>query len=209
MIFGCVVGAVGVAHAQRVEMSTRLELLDTERALAFTCDQPCDRDDDPDCHFVAEDDLCRDASVEQPHSGWLFGFGVGIHSKGDAFSAGVRLVGTFGLFEPTSGADDETRTGATVEDDEGVTLGHVTLEFPLELRFGRGAQLYVQAVPRVGSLNLLAGKDEEADTLTAGVLAVVGLRFGVSDGYVGASVGRVQHPSFAGLGFDAHYIMGD
>ncbi len=199
----------GLAQAQQVELGARLELLDIERSLAFTCDQPCDRDDDPNCDFVREDQLCRDADLDQPHRGWLFGFGIGIHGGGGIFTAGVRLVGTIGPFEPTSAADDQTDSGATVEDDEGVALGHVTLEVPLEIHFGQQLQVYLQVVPRVGSLNLLAGRDEEADTFTAGVLGVVGLRFGVEDGRVGAGISRIAHPSFSGIGIDAHYMLGE
>lgn len=195
------------ASAQDVELGARLELLTVDAPLEFSCDQPCDTEGDPDCRYTPTDELCEPATVDEPHDGWLFGFLVGVHGGGDVLHAGVRLAATFGVFEPSGSADGETSSGATA-DDESLLLGHVTIEAPIEARFGGATHLFVQIVPRLGSLNLLDGRDEEADTFTAGVLAVVGVRLGVEDGRVGAAVERVAHPSFGGWGVEAHYFLG-
>ncbi len=195
------------ASAQNFEVGARLELLTLEQPLEFSCDQPCDTEDDPDCRYTPTDELCEPATVDEPHDGWLFGFLVGVHSGGDTFHAGIRLVGTIGTFEPSASADDRTDSGASA-DDESLLLGHVTLEAPLEARFGGDTHLFLQLVPRVGSLNLLEGRDEEADTFTAGVLAVVGVRIGQANGRIGAAVERVEHPSFGGWGVEGHYFIG-
>jgi len=197
-----------LASAQSVELGARLEVLTIEQPLEFSCDRPCDTDEDPNCEFTAVDEMCEAATVDQPHQGWLFGFLFGVHSEGENFRFGARLAGTFGLFDPTSKADDATSTGASAEDTS-ITLGHITLELPLEARVGDATQLYVQIVPRVGSLNLLDGRAEEADTFRAGVVGVLGVRCGLPDGRLGAGLVQVEHPAFSGWGLDAHYLVGE
>jgi hypothetical protein len=180
-----------------IELGARLELLDIDEPIGFTCDEPCDTEEDPECAMVPPESLCQDASLDVPHEGWLFGGLVGLHFGPRWASAGARLVGTFGPFEPKREPDPPAH--ATAHDDEGVTLAHVTLELPLELRAGgEGTHVYLQAVPRVGVLNYLDGRDEEADTFTAGIMFVAGFRFGLDDGSIGLGVGRVKHSSFGG-----------
>ncbi len=195
------------AGAVEVELGLRFEWLNLEQPLDFTCDAQCDEEEDPGCHRTPAEDLCVDQSTDEPHDGWLLGVLAGVHTGGPVWSIGGRLVGTMGPFAPTSEADGRTTQGATAE-DEALLLGHVTVEVPVEIRFGGpGVQVYFQVVPRLGLLNLLGGRSEDADTFTAGVLGVAGLRFGGESGAVQVAGGRVQHPSFGGWALDAAYLI--
>ncbi len=195
------------AQAASLELGLRLELLTLEQPLQFSCDQPCDDETDPDCVFTPAEELCAPETVTEPHHGWLFGGLLGAYSHGDVFSAGLRFAATIGYFDPDP--TDATDTGATAVDG-GFTLSHVTVELPLEAHLGQAYQIYVQVVPRLGTLNLLAGRSEEPDTFTAGVLATVGVRFAVSETHrVTAAAQRIAHPTFGGWGAEAGYLIDD
>jgi hypothetical protein len=190
------------------EFGLRLERLTTDEPLQFTCDTQCSHDDDPLCDVnVPVDQKCQDASLDKPHQGWGFGGLVGMGTGGRLWSAGVRLGGTLGYYEPVNDPS-ATDTGAQPQTRD-VVLAHVSFEVPLEVSFGgRGGQAFLQAVPRVGVLNYVEGRDEEADTFTAGVMVVAGFRFGGGAGKIGLDAGPVLHPSFGGWLVEGTYRVG-
>lgn len=180
------------------EVGARLELIGIDQPLEFSCDEPCDLEEDPNCAArLPPEELCRDQTLDEPHDGWLFGVLGGIHAVGPWWGVGFRVSGTFGPFEP-AGDPGPTATGAEPE-VEPVTLGHVTVELPAELHTGAdGTHAFVQVIPRLGMLNYIDNRDEEADTFTAGILLVAGFRFGGDESQVGVEAGSVHHPSFGG-----------
>lgn len=198
LALGLALGAATPAHAYMgFEIGVRFERLTIDEPLQFTCDLPCDIADDPSCLDVPDEELCRDLSIDEPHVGWLLGALVGASGGNRMFSGGLRLVGALGPFEPEN-QPKTTETGAEPV-VRPTTLGHVTLEAPLEARLGgRGTYGFIQLVPRVGILNYLSGRSEDADTFTLGVLVVGGVRFGAADGGIAVGAGPVFHDSFGG-----------
>jgi hypothetical protein len=189
------------------DFGLRLERLTTDEPLQFTCDTPCDVESDPTCVGNPNINQCEDTSLDKPHQGWGFGGLVGMGTGGRNWAAGVRLGGTVGYYSPV---DDPkaTDTGAQPQTRD-VVLAHVSFEIPLEVSFGgRGGQGFLQAVPRVGVLNYVEGRDEDADTFTAGVMVVAGFRFGGGGGKIGLDAGPVLHPSFGGWLVEGTYRAG-
>ncbi len=189
------------------DFGLRVERLTTDESLRFTCDTPCDVESDPTCVGNPNVPLCEDTSLDEPHQGWGFGGLIGMGTGGRMWAAGVRLAGTIGYYEPV---DDPSATDTGAQPHvRDVVLAHVSFEVPLELSFGgRGGQGFLQAVPRVGILNYVEGRDEDADTFTAGVMVVAGFRFGGGGGQIGLDAGPVLHPSFGGWMVEGTYRAG-
>jgi hypothetical protein len=199
-----VVLAIGLCFAPaaadvRLDLGLRLELLNVDEGLQFSCD--CDTETDPDCERVDDPEFCQGAQLDQPYDGYLVGALIGVNGETEYLGAGARLSLGFGSFDPADLPSNYTGP------DRSIGLGHVAIEVPLEAHLQLSSlQLYVQVVPRVGVLNYFSDEstEESADTFTFGGLFVVGFRIGNPKGLrVGAAAGRVQHPGFGGWAFEA------
>lgn len=181
-----------VASEMRLEFGLRFEALGLDADIEFEC--TCDPEEDPGCDN--DPNFCRAARLGEPYSGMLFGGSVGAMMMDRFGGGGVRMAATVGPFDP------DARTSIA----EDAFLTHITFEVPIEAHVQLGVmELYAQAVPRFGILNYSEEEyTEDADTLTAGVMVMLGVRVG-GERRVGAAGGAVLHPSIRGFAVDVAY----